>query len=108
MKRKRNSFFDKNFMDDLDPDLKELFAEETMLLKNKSKKKKKTAMFKIGDSVEAHNDYGTVIFGPYLDAFNNDVYEIETEAGNIMTVAENQMKEYVAPVETNNDDDDLL
>lgn len=107
MKRQNDNFLDlrRNFMSDLDPDLKEFFAQETGLIKKNSKKKKKVAKFKIGDSVETSGTFATIIFGPYEDAFNNEVYEIETEDNKIITVASNSIQIYVAPVEEVEDED---
>lgn len=101
----------RSFMEDMDPDLKELFAEETGLVKRKTKKKaKKKARFKIGDEVETKDNktFGTIIFGPYTDAFDTEVYEIETEENGIITVNVDNIIEYVPPVEEKEDDDDLL
>lgn len=99
----------RSFMADMDPDLKELFAEETGLVKRKTKKKaKKAPKFKEGDSVETDGHYGTIIFGPYEDAFGVEVYEVETEENGIITASTNDIKEYVPPVEEHDEDDDLL
>lgn len=99
----------RSFMADMDPDLKEFFAEETGLVKKKTKKKaNKAPKFKVGDSVETDGKYGTIIFGPYEDAFGAEVYEVETEENGIVTASTDKIAEYVPPVEEHNDDDDLL
>lgn len=98
----------RSFMADMDPDLKELFAEETGLVKRRGKKKvAKKPKFKIGDDVQTRNEgfVGTVIFGPYVDAFDMDVYEVETEENGIMTVSVDNLTEYIPPVEEKEDDD---
>lgn len=107
----RNTKDYRSFMADMDPDLKELFAEETGLVKRKTKKKaNKKAKFKTGDEVETKDTktFGTIIFGPYEDAFGVEVYEIETEESEIITVNIDNVVEYIPPVEEKEDDDDLI
>lgn len=104
MKKNLNDY--RNFMEQMDPDLKEFFAEETGLIKKKKNKaSKKKAKFKIGDSVETNGTFGTIMFGPYSDSFGVEVYEVETEDNSIITASVDNIAIYVPPIEEDNEDD---
>lgn len=104
--RKRNFDDYSKFINELDPELKQILFGINSPNKSKSKKKKKSSKFKIGDSIVVNDKYGTIILGPYQDSYGADVYEIELEDGSIITAEEEKISIYIPPVEEEKDEDD--
>jgi hypothetical protein len=78
----------------LDNDLLEYFSDAKVIKKNPklTKKKKEKIVYEVGQKVKAKNVIGSILYGPYELANGKQMYEVETNDGNVISVEEKHLE----------------